>query len=201
MAAPVFFFKLERTSLKIAFLIRKNRYHRAMTQILMLLTGVFSLIIIVLLIALTLAGLWRRKDHLPHDMFDGDTPRGETRHGHYMGSVRDDTGRAFDAAGFLSAGPGKFYLDEKGVNFLIDDVRQPVHWPYFRIKTAVEVEQNKGHWKGEKIFRIHWEIDGKTFRSDFYLPEVPMNELLKAVLAASARQADIDPVDHLQRDS
>lgn len=154
-----------------------------MTFVLTLLGTFAALVMIILLVVLVFASFWRRRDALPPDMFDGDLPDAGVQKGFYLATFEDGWNKAMSADGFLSGGEGIFYIDEKGVNFLIDGSRQPVHLPFARITGASAESVPAGEYKGKTALVVNWKLQEKDLRSAFVLEGADAAGIARQILA------------------
>ncbi|MBZ0272273.1 hypothetical protein K8I61_09555 [bacterium] len=147
---------------------------------------VFSSLISLTIVITVVASVRRRRDALPPDMLDGELPDGPAARGFYLGTYHAGGDKPFSAQGFLNGGPGVFYTDGTGVNFLIDGSRQPVHIPFTRLSGTETRKLTRGKHHGEDALHVTWTLDGKSYRSVF----VPADKNVAALAAQLNKQAD-----------
>ncbi|MCZ7585400.1 MAG: hypothetical protein M5R36_19820 [Deltaproteobacteria bacterium] len=150
-----------------------------MAQVLLTLIIVFSALMILLTLAVMITGLLRRRDALPPDMLDGDLPGDASFRGHYLGTVVTTTGKSFRASEFLAPGKGAFYVDAKGVNFLVDHSRQPVHLPFHRVNRARAEPDGTG--AARQLLAVDWTAGDKAYTSHFALDDADPAGFLPAI--------------------
>lgn len=144
---------------------------------------------VVVIAALT--GVWRRHDPLPADMLDGDAPTGAGARGEYLGSRTRDGDRPETAQGFLAPGPGLFFVDGKGVNFLVDHALSPIHIPFGRVRGASVRTRQTGRHRGTPALEVDWTFEPEVLRSVFVLDDPGRCEgLSKEILAAIGALSD-----------
>ncbi len=144
---------------------------------------------VVVIAALT--GFWRRRDPLPADMLDGDLPVGDGFRGEYLGSRTRADDKPQTAQGFLAPGPGVFFIDRKGVNFLVDHALSPIHIPLARVRdVAVRTRQSGAH-RGKPALEVDWVFEPSALRSVFVLDDHARCE----PLARAIREAIGEPPD------
>jgi len=162
-----------------------------MIHVLAIFVLVFSLLLIGFLIAVFWTSFLRRKDTLPPDMFDGDLPTGTVYAGTYIATYREGGKRPFRAGGFLLGGSGEFYLDEKGVSFLVEGTRQPVHFPFSRILGAsVDAPRGKiGERKGDLV--ITWNLEGRRYCSSFAFEDADSSDLRSRIEKLIEERGDV----------
>ncbi|MCB9477708.1 MAG: hypothetical protein H6685_12655 [Deltaproteobacteria bacterium] len=140
-----------------------------MTSLLIILAAGLAVMLALLVVVVTGASFWRREDPLPPDMFDGDLPDGPTHRGQYIATYADQWRKPFNAQGFLQGGHGEFYVNERGVHFLIDGSRQPVFLPYERVRDAMVDTVGSGVFRGQPAIVVVWELNSKLYRSAFII--------------------------------
>ncbi|MCL4234873.1 MAG: hypothetical protein KJ042_10175 [Deltaproteobacteria bacterium] len=156
------------------------------------------LIVIVLSIAMAsvvviaaLTGFWRRRDPLPADMLDGDLPGEGGYRGEYLGSRTRTDDKPETAQGFLSPGPGLFFVDRKGVNFLVDHALSPIHIPFARVRDVAVRTRQSGTHRGKPALDVEWVFEPAVLRSVFVLDDTSRCEgLVREIRAAIAEAPD-----------
>ncbi len=124
-----------------------------------------------------LASFRRRTGDLPPDLLDGELPNGDEKPGMYLGTFQKGWKKPLDPSGLLRKGPGKFWVDEKGVNFLVNHAFQPVFLPFSRIFDSGVEPVNMRKYRDEKALVVHWMLDGKTCRSAFLVKDEDHHKL------------------------
>ncbi|MCC6157198.1 MAG: hypothetical protein IT350_04035 [Deltaproteobacteria bacterium] len=138
-----------------------------------------------------LTGFWRRRDPLPADMLDGDLPVGGGARGEYLGSRTRDGDKAEAAQGFLAPGPGLFFVDQKGVNFLVDHALSPIHIPFARVRNASVRTRQTGAHRGKPALAVDWVFEPAVLRSVFLLDDHDRcGSLAREILAAIGERHD-----------
>jgi hypothetical protein len=164
-----------------------------MVPVMLFFVMILSLLIIIALVVLIYASFWRRRDFLPPDMFDGDLPKTGAVDGEFVGTFEEGKRSPVNADGFHLGGRGIFYIDEKGVNFLIQDSRQPVHLPFPRITAAHATKMEKGRRKGAQTVQIHWMLEDKQYHSVFLLDKADHVKIAEEI-ARRLQQSGQDPL-------
>ncbi len=130
------------------------------------------------------ASFRRRGGDLPPDLLDGDLPKDDAASGVYLGTFREGWKKPLDPNGLLRKGPGKFWVDDKGVNFLVNHAFQPVFLPFARVFDAnIEQIAMRKH-RGESALIVHWKLDDVAWRSAFLVDKADYNALIKQIKEA-----------------
>jgi hypothetical protein len=133
------------------------------------------------ILAQVIASFWRTGSDLPPDMLDGDVPGAGAVAGLYLGTFKKGWKKRFNPSGLLLGGPGKFWVDDNGVNFLVDHAFQPVFIPYTRIIGAgVEDALLRKH-RGKSALVVTWTLEDIAYRSAFAVDNADHQALAKQI--------------------
>ena len=149
----------------------------------------------ITIIIQTVASFRRRGGDMPPDMLDGEMPGDDAAAGSYLGTFMKGWKSRFDPSGLLRKGPGKFWIDEKGVNFLVDYALQPVFIPYNRIHEAGLEEVPIGKNRGEEALVVSWRLKGISYRSAFVVSDADYQKMLATIRNSIAPTDVLTPHD------
>ena len=164
-----------------------------MTLAIIFLATIAALILIILVVVVFIVSFSRRRDPLPPDLFDGDMPTEDVLRGVYLATYEEGWSKPVSAADFLRGGPGIFYIDNKGVNFLLDGSRQPVHLPFDRVIGASVEKVEKGDHKGSEALVVTWTLEDRDCRSAFVLEGGNFEGIAKDILTSAGGKGRIHP--------
>ncbi len=135
----------------------------------------------LIIIAMVIASLWRTGGDLPPDMLDGNVAGADIGAGLYLGTFKKGWKKRFNPSGLLLQGPGKFWVDDKGVNFLVDHAFQPVFIPFARIiGTGAEDVLLRKH-RGVSALVVTWTLEDMAYRSAFVVDNADHQALAKQI--------------------